>query len=251
MSSKTIFDYRSEAQQGTIKLVDSKGNEKTCIGTKHIMLSNQWKPVRKADIITIEGKDYRVLKVNKNIAEVFAMYNSADEINSNSVEKYEDSTLDTYYNTTFYATLSAQLKASIVDKTFRQDSWSRRGSKMRYYGVDTNGHYTTGLVSDTYGDEIIRHCYAISMQDIIDYLEVTTNMNYDNTTLTAENVRKMIWNRSYNVGSKKFVLRSAQTTAKVMYVAESLGSTTGGTTAMTILRPAFQIDLSKIDYAIL
>lgn len=45
MSNKIISDYRSEALQGSIKLVDDKGNSKTCIGTKPIILSNQWKPV--------------------------------------------------------------------------------------------------------------------------------------------------------------------------------------------------------------
>lgn len=248
MSNKTIFDYRSEAQQGTIKLIDSKGNTKIYSGTKPIILNNQWKPVRKGDIITIEGKDYRVLKVNKSIAEVLAMYESAAKINSNSVKQYADSTLDVYYNTTFYNTLSTEMKAAIVDKTFRQDQWGPRTGKINYYGVDKNGHYITHLVSDTYGDEITRHCYVISMQDIIDYLNVTTDMNYDNTTLTTENVRKMIWDRTYNVSSKAFALRSCQTTADVMYVSEVLGGTTGGTNVMTILRPAFQIDLSKIEF---
>ena len=46
MSNKIISDYRSESLQGTIKLVDSKGNEKICIGTKPIILSNQWKPAK-------------------------------------------------------------------------------------------------------------------------------------------------------------------------------------------------------------
>ena len=59
MSDKIISDYRSEALQGTIKLIDAKGNEKIYIGTKPIILSNQWTPLAKeyTDCLTFTGKD--------------------------------------------------------------------------------------------------------------------------------------------------------------------------------------------------
>lgn len=69
MSNKIISDYRSEALQGTIKLVDSKGNEKICVGTKPIILSNQWKqePQEYNDCITFTGEtsDFTLKATNK------------------------------------------------------------------------------------------------------------------------------------------------------------------------------------------
>lgn len=60
MSNKIISDYRSEALQGTIKLIDNKGNEKIFIASKPLIVSNQWIPQSKmpvkGDLITIEDK---------------------------------------------------------------------------------------------------------------------------------------------------------------------------------------------------
>lgn len=60
MSNKIISDYRSEALQGTIKLIDNKGNEKIFIASKPIIVSNQWRPEKPpagfTDCITFTGE---------------------------------------------------------------------------------------------------------------------------------------------------------------------------------------------------
>lgn len=50
MSHKIISDHRTEALQGTIKLVDNDGNEKIFIASKPIMVSNQWIPQAKTPV---------------------------------------------------------------------------------------------------------------------------------------------------------------------------------------------------------
>lgn len=266
MSNKIISDYRSEALQGTIKLVDSKCNEKICIGTKPIILSNQWKPVRKGDIITIDGKDYRVLKVNKNIAEIMCMYDATTsqkfDAHRGIANVYADNSLDVYCNETFYGTLSATMKAAIVEKTFTQDEWSYAkgsssitGTKI-YRAVDSlSNQYRIALTNAAKGDSISRNCYVLSVQDVIDYLEVTTDMTVSNTTLTALNVWKMFWNKT-TANSQDAWLRSASyKTVSTGYAFIAFGQAgdvaSGGIQYAHAVRPAFQIDLSKVDYAIL
>ena len=261
MSNKIISDYRSEALQGTIKLVDDKGNTKTCIGTKPIILSNQWKPakVKKGDIITMDGKDYRVLKIDKTVAEVLAMYspNTSIKFDSNSSynNTYENKNIDTYCNDTFYSTLSSAMQSAIVDKTFTQDSWQRTSSSSTSYnGKYGSSTYVMSLMNKTYGSSITRHCYCLSVQDVIDYLEVTTSMTTSDTTLTDTNIRQMFWNQSTSI-SQFIWLRSARSSGSgyAFFVSGSDGylNFNDVTSTSTAARPAFQIDLSKVDYAIL
>nr|DAG04085.1 MAG TPA: ATP-binding sugar transporter [Myoviridae sp. ctbEa13] len=262
MSNKIISDYRSEALQGSIKLVDSKGNSKTCIGTKPIILSNQWKPVRKGDIITMDGKDYRVLKVNKNIAEVLAMYDasSSQKFNTSGNSKvYAGSDLDTYCDEVFYSTLSFNMKNAIIEKTFQQDSWHFSWSSVsagspKYIG-DTlsSGDYEVSLDSATFGTNILRKCYVLSVQDIIDYLGVTRSMTVADTTLTSTNIWKMFWNQATFIEDmKRLWLRSADADFSTAFYINNTGNLISGPiTDSNAVRPAFQIDLSKVDYAIL
>lgn len=265
MSNKIISDYRSEALQGTIKLVDSKGNEKICIGTKPIMVSNQWIPQAKipvkGDIITMDGKDYRVLKLNGTIAEVLAMYDSATSQvfdTSGNSNVYANSSLDVYLSQTFYNSLSTNMQNAIVAKTFQQDSWKLSGGPSaiaNYAGTDkTTNNYTLSLMSTTYGSSISRKCYALSCQDVIDYLEVTTSMGSADTTLTSENVWRMFWNQTTSPGSTYHWLRSADSgnSNYAFRVNGEYGYLNNNYVRNAhAVRPAFQIDLSKVDYAIL
>lgn len=264
MSNKIISDYRSEALQGSIKLVDDKGNEKICIGTKPIMISNQWKPfkvtAKKGDIITMDGKDYRVLKIDKDIAEVMCMYDTKTDQDFGNNNTYAGSDLDTYCNSTFYNSLSASMQNAIIAKTFQQDSWRYgdvSGAIIKYNGTyEDNGtkNYTLSLMSTTYGSSISRKCYVLSCQDVIDYLEVTASMSSVDTTLTSENVGKMFWNQTTSSPLVDLWTRSADNNAIayefcIFHNYKNLNHR--DVNVLKAVRPAFQIDLSKIDYAIL
>lgn len=209
----------------------------------------------KGDLITIESKQYRVLKITKTVAEVLAMYNSttsqAFDTSGNS-NVYANSSLDVYLSQTFYNSLSTTMQNAIVAKTFRQDSWyygSNSSAIAKYNGTyQTTNNYTLSLMSTTFGASISRKCYVLSCQDVIDYLEVTTSMGSADTTLTSENVWRMFWNQTTSPGSIYPWLRSASSVF-AFYVRGSRGSLNSDYVDNTYaVRPAFQIDLSKVEF---
>lgn len=214
----------------------------------------------KGDIITLDSKQYRVLKLNGTVAEVLCMYDANSSIkfdtNSNYNNTYAGKNIDTYCNNTFYSGLSAAMKSAIVDKTFTQDSWARTDS------VPTGPHYTGKYGSSTYyltldnaafGTSITRHCYCLSVQDVLDYLEATTSMGTSNTTLTDINIWKMFWNATTSPGGKTIWLRSAVSShsAHALFVGGYLGVLAFDFNVNTAYaaRPAFQIDLSKVEWS--
>lgn len=214
----------------------------------------------KGDIINIDmngdGTDeqYLVLKSvgSDNVVEVLARVNYNSTTFADYVQVYENSNLDTLLNTTYYATLSADATAAIVDKTFRQDSWYwNTNGDPDYHGVYNvnNNHYDISLGNASFGNEITRHVYALSVQDVIEYLEVATSMTYDDTTLNMANVREM-----FNITSGGVWLRSANAdnSSRVMFARGDWGyvdNTTLTPYNNKETRPAFQIDLSKIAWS--
>lgn len=211
----------------------------------------------KGDLITIESKQYRVLKTNGSVAEVLAMYDASSQkfdISSSYYNTYAGKNIDTYCNNTFYNGLSSAMKGAIVDKTFTQDEWLWSSS------VPTSSHYTGKYGSSTYyvtltnaafGTSITRHCYVLSIQDVLDYLDATTSMGISDTTLTDINIWKMVWNQTTSPGSTNSWLRSAYSgnSSLAFYVRGYVGSLDSDFVDNTYaVRPAFQIDLSKIEW---
>lgn len=213
----------------------------------------------KGDIITLDSKQYRVLKTEGTVAEVLAMYNASSSVAFDSASVYNNTyagkSLDTYCNSTFYSGLSAAMKNAIVDKTFTQDSWKRDTS------VPTPSHYTGKYRSSTYyltlgdadfGTSITRHCYVLSVQDVLDYLGATTSMGISDTTLTDTNILQMFWNQTTSPGSTYPWLRSAYA-SNSGYAFNVFGRyghlDYTHVDAADAVRPAFQIDLSKISWS--
>lgn len=226
-----------------------------------ISRKSQWgSVVNKGDLINIEGKQYRVLKTNGNVAEVLAMYNPSSTTQSfGTTQIYANSSADTYCNETFYNGLSSALRNAIVEKTFTQDSWFRGSSGHSsaievYQGVSTDINYVMSLMNKSFGASITRKCYMISIQDIIDYIGATTAMTVETTTLKQENIWKLFWNQSTKPGTGAFYypwLRSASVNDSATVF--DINSNTGrldydNSQNEYIIRPAFQIDLSKISW---
>lgn len=216
----------------------------------------------KGDLITIESKQYRVLKVNNSVAEVLAMYNSTDsqQFNKTSGEStYANSLLDVYLSQTFYNSLSTTMQNAIVAKTFRQDSWDfdwdvgGTGGSPKYVGYISIGDYEVSLITATFDESIIRKCYALSVQDVIDYLGVTTSMTAADTTLTAANVWAMFLNQTTSGSNDYLWLRSACVIGSgddVFDIRCPSGLLrSDSVTTLAAVRPAFQIDLSKIEWS--
>lgn len=211
----------------------------------------------KGDIITLDSKQYRVLKTEGTVAEVLAMYDSTTSQQFGSTHTYENSDLDIYCNTIFYNSLSSAMQNAIVAKTFQQDSWQWTGGTSaiaNYIGTyQSTKNYTLSLMTTTFGSSINRKCYVLSCQDVIDYLGVTTAMTANNTTLTDANLWKMFWNQTTSPGQIHSWLRSnsAQYSSSVFDVAGRYGflPENDDVSNKFAVRPAFQIDLSKISWS--
>ena len=214
----------------------------------------------KGDIITLDSKQYRVLKTEGTVAEVMCMYdaNSSikfDSASSNYNNTYAGKNIDTYCNNIFYSGLSSAMKSAIVDKTFTQDSWNWADSvptPSHYTGKYGSETYYLTLVNAAYGSSITRHCYVLSVQDVLDYLGAATSMGISDTTLTDTNIRQMFWNQTTSPGSTHAWLRSAVADSSD-FVFDVSGSTGRLVTNFVgnddAVRPAFQIDLSKIAWS--
>ena len=214
----------------------------------------------KGDIITMDSKQYRVLKINGTVAEVLCMYDANSSIEFDEASPIRNNTyagkrLDTYCNNTFYSGLSAAMKSAIADKTFTQDSWKSASS------APTESHYTSKygsstyyltLVNAAYRSSITRHCYCLSVQDVVDYLEATTSMGTSDTTLTDTNILKLFWNVVASQSGKYIWLRSARSSTDNL--AFSVNGSYGNFYSAFVdgsyaARPAFQIDLSKVEWS--
>lgn len=217
--------------------------------------------VVKGDLITIENKQYRVLNVNDTVAEVLAMYDASTSQQFNATsktvaftggatgQKYQGSDLDTYLNETFFATLSATMQVAIVPKAIKQDMWSYSSSAPSSgtyyhltYGSNNNYYFDSNFGTAEVGS---RNVYALSVRDILDYLGVAANGDFADT-----DILQMFWNRS-TIIIDYIWLRSAYRNG-VNYVLCAYGQS-GNLNDYSYynkykVRPAFQIDLSKIAY---
>lgn len=157
------------------------------------------------------------------------------------------------------------MRNAIIAKTFKQDRWDylSGGSggtltepfyKCYYYS--TSHKYRIKLENGSYGDSITRNCYLLSVSDIIDYLGATVEMDFSNTVINDINIWGMFWNRTTSPGSDSkynLWLRSAcydSFPRNTVIVDGGLGmfynDEIGG--HKYAVRPAFQIDLSKIEW---
>lgn len=221
-----------------------------------------WKKIKvtKGSLVSIDlngdgvGETYRIIKTNGMVCEILAMDNApASKFGSNNT--YAGSDFDNYLNNTWYNTLSNTAKAAIVDKTFRQDSWYMNNSGnpdySGYCGTTNPGDrsYVISLDSASFGAEITRHVYALSVQDVLDYILDT---NITDGKLQNYNFWKMFWNSTSGVAEYPR-LRSARpdSSIQIFIMRGDLGYVNYGfTDEKGVTRPALTIDLSKIDFEI-
>lgn len=217
---------------------------------------------KKGDLIQMNldgtSRQYRVLRMDGSIAEVLTMWNLSTSIKFNSTNTYSGSILDTYLNTTWYNTLSSDAKAAIVPKNITQDSWhwGTTGSPQYSgtYGNTAPGStsYTISKGSDNYRAIGSRYVYAISIQEILDYLSDNSVLVDTSGMLRNQNIWKMFWNQTTDI-SEFLWLRSASADDYILawYVNGYFGYP-GNDRAFNenAVRGALQIDLSKIDFTI-
>lgn len=222
------------------------------------------KPV-KGNIITLDGGTarYRVLKINGNIAEVLALDDIGDSVfgdgttttfsDGSTGQKYENSTLDTYMNSTFYNSLSSNIKAAIVQKAITQTMYQMSsaeifgydfamtiitpGTRWRTRWYKRDGHVSVGN----------RYCYALDLDDVAEYLGAGSG-----NTVSGANLNDMFFEQTTAI-SKYVWLDSAHSdySDSAFLVYGDIGCVYFDTYSPShVVRPAFCIDLTNIDYTI-
>lgn len=221
--------------------------------------------VVKGDIVTIENKYYRVLNVNDTIVEVLAMYDASTSQVFNATSKtvvfsggktgqqYQGSDLDTYLNETFFATLSATMQAAIVPKAINQDMWgygSSAPSSGTYYHQtygSNNRYYYDNASGVSYGTAEVgsRNVYALSIHEVIDYLGVSANGDFANT-----DIWQMFWNNNSRQSGYLWLRSAFVSDSSFVFAVEGVSGNFNINVCREKcrVRPAFQIDLSKIAY---
>ena len=216
------------------------------------------------------NKQYRVIKCNGNVAQVMAMYDTlTSEWNADTsktttmgtwtVAKYDGSDSDIYLNTTWYDTLTSTAKAAIVPENVVCDAW--------YWGDTGDPDYT-----GTYGSSVpgtsnytiskyaggtlnIGECnvFALGVQDVIDYLNDSSVQVDTSAILRNVNIWKMFWNDEVSHSAKYPWLRSSRagTSNSAWRVRGDYGGLRySGVSTSSVVRPALNLDMSKIQYTL-
>ena len=227
----------------------------------------------KGDILSMDldgngAKEYRVLSMNGDVAKVVAMYDTLTSIWRNdydttttmgtlTVAKYEGSDIDTYLNTTWYNTLTSTTKAAIVPEFVVCDAW--------YWGntgdPDYTGTYGTAVpgtdnytISKYTGGTLNigeRNVFALSVQDVIDYLNDSSVQVDTSAILRNVNIWKMFWNDEVSHSGKYSWLRSSDADDPVTAwnVLGNYGNLSGIVVdGSYVVRPALNLNLSQIEF---
>lgn len=201
---------------------------------------------KKGDLINMDldgngNKTYRILKMDNNVAEVMAMYDTSTEIPP------FDSKLSN-----IYATFSNTAKAAIISKTMYQYQYNYNSS---VYNAETHASYidyNTKVQVKSIGKQFI---YGIDLEHI---------ENYFNSVFSSEDLWLLFWNTTSRPTSSKDIWLSSATNysnnpEEAQYICiDYLGWITNNVVMRRVngrtnynylpIRPAFCIDLSKISF---
>lgn len=207
-------------------------------------------------------RQYRVLNVNGNVCKVMGMWdNFISKYNETSItttfgsttaQKYEGSILDTYLNTTWYNTLLSEAKNAIVPENVVQycykyyDEPNTPNTPTYTYQYQYNWTDSEYENADNVGNVVVgnRNVFTLDLKDIFDYL--------GKVCITSNELMTMFWNSTTKV-SKYLWLRSsyADNSSRVQGVDGGYGVLRhGDATTRGVVRPALNIDLSKIKWSI-
>jgi len=209
------------------------------------------------------AKQYRVLSMNGDVAKVVAMYDTLTSVynststtttfGSTTAQKYADSTLDTYLNTTWYNTLTSTTKAAIVPENVVQHCYQYYDKpntpntptytyQYQYNWSDSDYENANDVGNVTVGN---RNVFALDLKDIFDY--------FGKVCITSNELMTLFFNQTTAV-SKYLWLRSS-------YVGNSDGawSVYGGSGTLGngrsvpdsyVVRPALNLNLNQIEFSI-
>lgn len=225
-----------------------------------------FEPPAKGSIVkmNLDGteRQYRVLSVNGNVCKVMGMWDDLTSVwrndyitttfGSTTAQKYEGSTLDTYLNTTWYNTLSSEAKNAIVPENVIQYCYQYYDKpntpntptytyQYQYDWSDSDYENADNVGNVTVGE---RNVFVLDLKDIFDYI--------GKVCITSDELMTMFWNSTTKV-SKYLWLRSS-------YAGNSnrAWSAIGDHGNLyyydvdypTVVRPALNLDMSKIQYTL-
>lgn len=207
-------------------------------------------------------RQYRVLNVNGNVCKVMGMWdNFTSKYNETSItttfgsttaQKYEGSTLDTYLNTTWYNTLSSETKNAIVPENVVQycykyyDKPNTPNTPTYTYQYQYNWSDSDYENADNVGNVTVgkRNVFALDLKDIFDYI--------GKVCITSDELMTMFWNSTTKVSKYLWLRSSYADNSSFAWDVYGFGGTLGGNgvTRSYVVRPALNIDLSKIKWSV-
>ena len=208
-------------------------------------------------------RQYRVLSVNGNVCKVMGMWDdftskynetsTTTTFGSITAQKYEGSTLDTYLNTTWYNTLSTEAKNAIVPENVVQYCYqyynepNTPNTPTYTYQYQYNWSGSDYKNADNVGNVTVgnRNVFVLDLKDIFDYI--------GKVCITSDELMTMFWNSTTKV-SKYLWLRSSSfgTSGYAWDVYGNFGLLNrGDATGSRVVRPALNLDMSKIQYTLM
>ena len=207
-------------------------------------------------------RQYRVLSMNGSVAKVVAMYDdltskynetsTTTTFGSTTAQKYEGSTLDTYLNTTWYNTLSSEAKNAIVSENVVQYCYkyynepNTPNTPTYTYQYQYNWDNSDYKNADNIGNVVVgnRNVFVLDLKDIFDYI--------GKVCITSDELMTMFWNSTTKVSKYPWLRSSyANIPGFAWSVSGSFGSSSGGgVTNSYVVRPALNLDMSKIQYTL-
>ena len=271
MAHKTLVNGTAYEVKGGKCLVngtsyDIKKGRTLINGTGYDITFGPVMPV-KGDLITMNldgtSRLYRVLSVNGNVYKVLGMWDdftskynetsTTTNFNGITAQKYEGSTLDTYLNTTWYNKLSSEAKNAIVPENVVQycykyyDEPNTPNTPTYTYQYQYNWSDSDYENANNVGNVVVgnRNVFALDLKDIFDY--------FGKVCITSNELMTLFFNQTTSQVSKYLWLRSsyAGDSNRAWYVGGARGTLSNlGVTRSYVVRPALNLDMSKIKYTI-
>lgn len=221
---------------------------------------------KKGSIInmTLDGteRQYRVLNVNGNVCKVMGMWDdfiskynetsTTTTFGSITAQKYEGSTLDTYLNATWYNTLSNTAKTAIVSENIVQycykyyDEPNTPNTPTYTYQYQSNWDDSNYENADNVGNVIVgeRNVFALDLKDIFDYI--------GKVCITSDELMTMFWNSTTEIEKYPWLRSSSDGYPSAAWGVTGFGSLANYfATTSYVVRPAFNLDMSKIQYTLI
>lgn len=261
----TIYDVQGGKCRVNGTSYDIKKGRTLINGTGYDITFKSPMPV-KGDLITmnLDGteRQYRVLSVNGNVCKVLGMWDDFRSVyneksttttfGSTTAQKYKGSTLDTYLNTTWYNTLSSEAKNAIVPENVVQycykyyDEPNTPNTPTYTYQYQYKWYDSDYENADNVGNVVVgnRNVFALDLKDIFDYI--------GKVCITSDELMTMFWNSTTKVSKFPWLRSSYANHYRYAWlVAGDNGDLDRGHNSdPLVVRPALNLDMSKIQYTL-